>query len=205
MAYDQPIAVKIDAGWGRSKPRRRLQHRHSLRAVKTVWVIWQPMKIARLAIAATLGLSAISAPAMAVPTITFERPIEPAPDKSADRSGHHDPANEAYDVLADYFRSASMEVKASITVGQRVDYDPFLDDKKVGQQRSNLGDFRLPPNVRQMFAQDEHSDDRPDVSNLLTLTDVPEPSAWCLMVVGLGLIGISLRMNRARWARTRFQ
>lgn len=158
------------------------------------------MKIAQLAFVLMLGCSAVPTPAWAVKTITFER--APATDDGVDAPSDEDGRgafDDAYDTLANYWRIANIEVAATITVGEQPNANPFI--AKSGwesQEQSSLGDFRLPPNTRQMLKQNGNH----GLIALLMPSEVPEPSAWTMMIVGLGGVGILLRRRRTAEKRT---
>lgn len=69
-----------------------------------------------------------------------------------------------------------------------------LKVKVVGDARIDdryLANFRIPPGARQAFA--DGSAKNGSVAGLLIQSDVPEPSTWTVMLLGICLIGAVLR------------
>lgn len=150
------------------------------------------MKLVVFTIAAVLAGAVPTAPALAAETVTFTPvtddsiPSPPQPQEKQDG---------AYDAIARFVRDARFEVAKSITIGENPMLDPFAEDAgKSGQERSSLGDFRLPPNTKQMLLE---GGGRDGLLGLFTLSNVPEPSQWTMLILGIGLIGSGLRRRRA--------
>lgn len=153
------------------------------------------MRITLFAIAALFALAAPVAPVLAASTLVFAPVADDSLPTAPQARDNKDQRDEAYDAVARFVRDARFEVAKSITVGENPTLDPFVESiGRGGQERSSLGDFRLPPNARQML---EDGGGGGGLLGLFTLSNVPEPSQWMMMVLGLGLIGGGLRYRRA--------
>lgn len=152
------------------------------------------MRITLFAIAALFALAAPVAPALAASTLVFAPVADDSLPTAPQARDDQDQRDDAYDAVARFVRDARFEVAKSITVGENPTLDPFVESiGRGGQERSSLGDFRLPPNARQMLEDGGGG----SLLGLFTLSNVPEPSQWMMMVLGLGLIGGGLRYRRA--------
>lgn len=155
------------------------------------------MKYAHCALAALLCGTVPAAPAMAAKTVVIDAVADDgfvAPPPRHDDGQGQTPNDEAYDTIARFVRDARFEVAKSVTVGENPMLDPFVDNVgRSGQERSSLGDFRLPPNTRQMLREDGGG----GFLGLFTLSTVPEPSQWMMLILGIGLIGTGLRRKRS--------
>lgn len=72
--------------------------------------------------------------------------------------------------------------------GSRLKAQVVVDDRDEDRYLAN---FRIPPGARQAFANGSAKNG--PIVGLLLRSDVPEPSTWTVMLLGLCLVGAGLR------------
>lgn len=70
-------------------------------------------------------------------------------------------------------------------------------------ERRYLANFRIPAGAQQIFVQGS-AQENGTYSGILTLSGVPEPSTWAMMILGIGLAGSALRARRRTQGKVSF-
>lgn len=157
--------------------------------------------------AAALSAAVVPVAASAVPFSNFTPNV-------GGTFGNNDPTtfpplfNDVFPFVTNFARSATIEITSShpagdftqnvnfVVNGVRIDAR-IIPATSVGQfERRYLANFRIPTGLHNITVRGS-SGVNGVYSGLLTLSGVPEPSSWALMIGGFGLTGAAMR-RRAR-------
>lgn len=152
---------------------------------------------------AALSAAALPTAASAVPVMNFVANV-------GGTFGNNDPTtfpplfNDVFPFVTNFARSATVEITSShpegdftrnvnfVINGVRIDAR-IIPATSTGQfERRFLANFRIPAGLHNITVRGS-SGVNGVYSGLLTLSGVPEPSSWALMIGGFGLTGAAMR------------